>query len=322
MEGAMPFTRRSLLVKSGLALGAFGSGVGSLVAQQPPNDPGPDRVVLLGTRGGPNVNGYSPSPSANLIVYKGVPHVVDTGYGVTFKLIDAGLRLPLLRYIFITHHHSDHNLELGPLLYNAWTAGLRTPVDVYAPSGLFAMLAAYWESNRFDTETRIADEGRPDPRMLVTAHEFGQGVVLSHDDVRVTALKVAHPPVTESYAFKFQLADKTVVFSGDTAFFPPLSDFAKGADYLVHEAMYEPGVDAAVRRVANAERLKASILSHHTRAEDVGRIAAMANVKTLVLNHFVPAGDNNVAPETWRDAARTTFQGNIIVGRDMVQLPL
>nr|WP_309249339.1 MBL fold metallo-hydrolase [Bradyrhizobium brasilense] len=62
------------------------------------------------------------------------------GYGVTFKLVEAGLRLPLLRHIFITHHHSDHNLELGPLLYNAWAAGLRTPIDVYAPTGLVVPL--------------------------------------------------------------------------------------------------------------------------------------------------------------------------------------
>ncbi|WFU68026.1 hypothetical protein QA636_12000 [Bradyrhizobium brasilense] len=40
----------------------------------------------------------------------------------------------------MTHHHSDHNLELGPLLYNAWAAGLRTPIDVYAPTGLVVPL--------------------------------------------------------------------------------------------------------------------------------------------------------------------------------------
>ncbi|MBR0801613.1 MBL fold metallo-hydrolase [Bradyrhizobium jicamae] len=318
----MAFTRRRFLIKSGLAIGVFGSGVKPILAQQPPNEAGPDRIVLLGTRGGPFIGGYSPSPSANLLVYKGVPYVIDTGYGVTFKLVDAGLRLPLLRYIFITHHHSDHNLELGPLLYNAWANGLRTPVDVYAPTGLYSMLSAYWESNRFDIETRIADEGRPDPRKLVAAHELSEGLVLSRDDVRVSALKVIHPPVTESYAFKFQLGDKTVVFSGDTAFFPPLADFAMGADYLVHEALYVPGLDAVLSHVGNADRLKASILSHHTRVEDVGRIAAMANVKTLVLNHFVPAGDKNVAPEVWRDAVRTTFAGNIVVGKDMLQLPL
>jgi hypothetical protein len=89
-----------------------------------------------------------------------------------------------------------------------------------------------------------------------------------------------------------------------------------------HSGFHEPGVGAAVRRIANAEKLKASIPSHHPCAEGVSRVAAMANVKTLVLNHFVPAGDNNVAPEVWMNAARTTFGGNIVVGKDLLQLPL
>jgi ribonuclease BN (tRNA processing enzyme) len=163
---------------------------------------------------------------------------------------------------------------------------------------------------------------RAAPRELVAAHEFREGLVLAHDDVRVTALQVIHPPVTESYAFKFELGDKTVVFSGDTAFFPPLAEFAKGADYLVHEVLYAPALDALVRRRPNADRLKASLLSHHTRAEDVGRVAAMANVRTLILNHFVPLDDKTLTPDVWSDAVRMTFGGNIVVGRDLLQLPL
>jgi ribonuclease BN (tRNA processing enzyme) len=268
------------------------------------------------------VSAYSPSPSANLPVYKGVPYVIDVGYGATFKLIEAGMPLPALRYVFITHHHSDHNIELGPLLYNSWAAGLRTPVDVYAPVGLKALIIAYWESNRYDLETRIADEGRPDVRALVTTHEYSEGPILSTQDVRVTALRNVHPPVTESYALKFELGGKTVVFSGDTTFFPPLAEFARGADYLVHEVLYGPALDALVRRRPNADRLKASIMSHHTLAEDVGRIAALADVKTLVLNHFVPGDDKTLTPQMWSDAVHTTFTGNVVVGRDLLQLPL
>ena len=129
-------------------------------------------------------------------------------------------------------------------------------------------------------------------------------------------------PVTESYAFKFELGGKVVVFSGDTTYFPPLPEFAKGADYLVHEVLYGPALDALVSRRPNAATLKASILSHHTLAEDVGRIAASANVHTLVLNHFVPADDNSLTPQVWIDAVRKTFRGKIVVGKDMLQLPL
>jgi ribonuclease BN (tRNA processing enzyme) len=318
----MPCTRRNFIATSSLSLGAAIVGLRSGTAQQPVGAAGRDRLVLLGTRGGPFVSGYTPSPSANLLVYKGVPYVVDVGYGVTFKLNEAGMPLPALRYVFITHHHSDHNIELGPLLYNSWAAGLRTPVDVYAPVGLKALITGYWESNRYDLETRIVDEGRPDLRTLVIPHEYSEGPILSNQDVKVRALRNVHPPVTESYAFKFELGGKTVVFSGDTTYFPPLAEFAKGADYLIHEVLYGHALDALVSRRPNAERLKASIMSHHTLAEDVGRIAALANVKTLVLNHFVPGDDKSLTPQMWSDAVRTTFGGNVVVGKDLLELPI
>src|SRR5262249_7436058 len=130
--------------------------------------------------------------------YRNVPYVVDAGYGVTLKLVDAGLPLPALRYIFITHHHSDHNLELGPLLYNAWASGLRPRVDAYGPVGIAELLDAYWQSERFDIDTRIADEGRPDLRKLVGTHTYAQGEVFADQNVKVTALRNVHPPVAES----------------------------------------------------------------------------------------------------------------------------
>jgi ribonuclease BN (tRNA processing enzyme) len=316
----MAWTRRKFVAASAL----FGLTTQRGSAGDHVNDLGPDRLVLLGTRGGPAINGYVPSPSANLIVYKGVPYVIDAGYGATFKLIEAGVPLRRLRYIFITHHHSDHNLDLGPLLYNAWASGLSGPVDVFGPRGLNDLIEFYWRSNSYDIETRMSDEGRPDVRKLVHKHEFNEGPVFSHDAVTVSALRVIHPPVTEAYAFRFVLGRKIVVFSGDTAYFPPLADFAADADYLVHEVVYPPALDALLSGRPNVDpsKLKASILSHHTRPEDVGRIATRARAKTLVLNHFVPADDKALTPDVWLHAVRQTYSGRIVVGRDLLQLPL
>lgn len=283
---------------------------------------GRDRLVLLGTKGGPRITSYAPTPSSNLLVYRNVPYVIDAGYGVTLKLAEAGLPLPALRYVFITHHHSDHNLELGPLLYNAWASGLRQHVDVYGPAGIQELVDAYWQSERFDIETRIADEGRPDLRRLVTAHTYTEGSVFADENVKVTALRNVHPPVVESYALKFELGDQTVVFSGDTTYFPPLADFAKGADILVHEVMYAPALERLVQKNPNAATLMAHLKASHTLAEDVGKIASAANVKMLVLNHFVPGDDKSVTPEVWTDAVRKTFAGHIVVGRDLLELPL
>jgi ribonuclease BN (tRNA processing enzyme) len=309
-------TRRNAIA---LAAGLLSADLGGQAFAQ---GAGSDRLVLLGVRGGPLVTGYSPTPSASVIVFQGVPYVVDAGYGVTLKLLAAGVPLAAIRNVFITHHHSDHNLELGNLAYNAWLAGLRTQVDVYGPSGVDALMSAFWESNRFDVETRIADEGRPDPRLLVAAHAYAEGPVMTSGEVRVSALRNNHPPVTESFALRFDLGPKAIVFSGDTTYLPAMVAFAANADYLVHEVMYPPAIDAMVARRPNAARLRDSILSHHTRPEEVGRIATAAKVKTLVLNHLIPSDDPAVTRDVWLKAVQPHFGGRIVVGEDLIALNL
>ena len=318
----MPNSRREFIRKSCLLSGAAGLNISSGLNEEYFINQDGDRLVLLGTQGGPLIRSYKQTPSANLIVHKNVPFVIDTGYGVSFKLKEAGINLSTLKYIFITHHHSDHNLELGPLLYNSWIAGLSDPVHVFAPAGLKSLLHFYWESNRFDIDTRIKDEGRPDIRTLVISHEFSEGELVSNSDFEISALKNIHPPIDDSYAFKFNLGGKIVVFSGDTTYCPALAKFAAGADYLIHEVMYGPAIDEMMKRRSNATKLKASIMSHHTLAEDVGKIAQEANVKNLVLNHFVPPDDKTITDQVWINAVRSTFSGNIIVGKDLLQIAL
>jgi ribonuclease BN (tRNA processing enzyme) len=301
------------------------SPTGPVRAPQPGTGPslGPNRLVLLGTRGGPAIRtGYIPSPSASLIVYDNVPYVIDTGYGVSFKLVEAKFPLLSLRTIFITHHHSDHNAEFGLLLNNAWATGLCTPVDAYGPAGIAELANGFWQAYRFDIETRMADEGRPDLRALVAVHEYTEGSVMTSPDVAVTALRNVHPPIRESFALKFAFPDKVIVFSGDTAYFPPLAAFARGADILVHEVMYAPALEDLVRRNPNAATLMAHLKASHTLAEDVGRIAAEAGVSKLVLNHFVPADGAGLTDRNWIDAVRTAYEGEIVVGKDLMEMRL
>src|SRR5437867_1632074 len=94
------------------------------------------RLILLGTKGGPSVGKSGRSNPSTLILINDIPYVVDCGYGVSRQLISAGISPNRVRYIFITHHHSDHNLEYGPLLYNAWVTAQPIHIDAYGPTGL------------------------------------------------------------------------------------------------------------------------------------------------------------------------------------------
>jgi ribonuclease BN (tRNA processing enzyme) len=280
------------------------------------------RIVFLGTKGGPRI-GLNAANPANLVVVNDTPFVIDCGAGVSRQLLAAGVPIPSVKYIFISHHHSDHNLEYGNLFYNAWAAGLSTPIHSFGPKGIEAMTKAYWELNKFDVETRIEDEGRPDPRPLLIAKDITEdGVVLQTPDVKVTAFRTPHPPITDNFAYKFETPDGTIVFSSDTAYNPKLAEFAKGADVLVHEALYLPAVDRLVIKTKNGATLKKHLLDSHTTTEDVGRIAAAAGVKVLVLSHFVPGDDPLVTDDDWTADVKKNFSGRIIVAKDLMQLTL
>ncbi|MGH6925108.1 MAG: MBL fold metallo-hydrolase [Propylenella sp.] len=281
-----------------------------------------DRLVLLGTKGGPRVAAHRANP-ANLLVIGGVPYVIDCGYGVTRQLVSFGLELTELRTIFITHHHADHNLEYGNLIYSVWARGLTHPVDAYGPIGLERMTELFLELNAFDIRIRMADENRPDLRKLVRAHDvLMNGEVFRNDSVTVTAFQTPHPPIYDNFAYKFETKEAVIVFSSDTEYNPRLAEFASGADILVHEALYEPGVNALVARIPNAGRLKEHLMAAHTTTEDVGRIAAQAGVKTLVLSHFVPGDDPNITDAMWAEGVRKHYAGRVIVGADLMSIPL
>jgi ribonuclease BN (tRNA processing enzyme) len=275
-----------------------------------------DRLVLLGSKGGSAIRPGGPWPTSSLLEIGGRNILVDCGLGVTRALTDAGVSLKALDLIFVTHLHSDHILELGPLIHTAWTAGLATSVRVFGPAGTRDYWRNFLQAMAFDIDTRIVDEGRPDIRDLVSIAEFSEGTVLEEGGLVVASLRVDHPPVTDCFALRFDHGGRSVVFSADTAHFPPLAGFAEGADVLVHEAMLEEGVDRLVADTGNGARLKQHLLASHTLAADAGRIAAAANVGRLVLNHLIPADDPGINEADWIEAVRKTWDGALTIGRD------
>jgi ribonuclease BN (tRNA processing enzyme) len=313
---ALPYHRRQFLLNGTGFL--FSSALFCGIAPGQPRKR--TRLILLGTKGGPNLGSSGRNNPATLILINDVPYVVDCGQGVSRQIMSAGVSLERLRYIFITHHHSDHNLEYGALLYNSALAEANH-LDAYGPPGLKKLTHDFFEYEKFDIETRIVDEGSPDFRKNIVVHEFDKpGLVMQNDDVKVTSCRVRHPPITQSYAYRFDAKDRSIVISGDTAYAPELAEFAKRADVLVHEAMYLPAIEALVKRVPSATRLRAHLLASHTSTEDVGRIAAQAQVKTLVLSHLVPGDDPSITDEQWTEGVRKYFKGPIIVGKDLMEI--
>jgi ribonuclease BN (tRNA processing enzyme) len=277
------------------------------------------RLVLLGTAGGPTPKVGRAAPAQAIIVGDRM-YLVDCGDGVARQLALAHLPIRSLRGIFITHQHSDHNAGYGPLWLLGWTAGLQA-IDAYGPPPLEKMTRLLLEAYAFDIETRIADEGRAPLTPLIRAHDITTGGEIFKDDrVRVTAALNKHAPIVHSFAYRFDTADRSIVISGDTAYSEAVIALAKGADVLVHEAMYRPYWERA--EAPQPQTVRQHIIASHTDVEDVGRVAAAAGVKQLVLSHFVPSEPPDaVTDEQWLAGAKKHYNGPITIGRDLMEIP-
>jgi ribonuclease BN (tRNA processing enzyme) len=312
-------------MRSGMHRRAFLAGAAALTvaAWSPSRSDGQaskTRLILLGTGGGPRPRKAN-AASSQVIVVNDTVYVIDCGNGVARQLALADVPLTKLRHVFVTHHHSDHNADYGNLIWLAWASGLNTRVDTWGPPPLERMTNLFFEMNAYDINTRVADESRVPLIPLVHVHELTRGgPVMQDEQVKVTAALVDHPPVVPAFAYRFDARDRSIVISGDTVRSENLIKLAEGADVLVHEALFVPGVDRLVARAPNAASLKKSILSHHTTAEDAGRVAQAAGVKMLVLSHFVPADDPAITDQMWIDEARRYFRGPVIVGKDLMEI--
>jgi ribonuclease BN (tRNA processing enzyme) len=282
------------------------------------------KLVILGTGAGP-VPGRSRQMTSHVMLSNGAAYVVDCGLGVTDQYARTGIPFAALRSIFITHHHADHNIEYGPLLIVGWIQGMPLSVRAYGPPPLKQMSEDFLRAYQTTIDFWAEDFKMKPLGMFDVGEVSAAGPVMQDDNVKVSAVLVQHPPVKPALGYRFDFHDRSIAFSGDTTPLEAVAQMAKGVDVLVHEAMYVPAVETYVRgqiakgRPVSIEAYLAHMKADHAPVEDVGRIAAEAGVKTLVLSHLTPAIDS-ISDDTWRAPAAKYFGGEIVVAHDLMVL--
>lgn len=266
--------------------------------------------------------------TSQILVSNGATYVVDCGMTVSDRIVQAGVSLSSIRGVYITHHHPDHNSEYGPLLLMAWINALYGELNTYGPPPLGQITEDYLRSIKWTVDLWIKDLQVP-PFPKINAHELLEpGPVMQDENVKVTSALVQHPPIVPAYGYRFDFKDRSFAFSGDTVPVDAMVQLAKGADVLVHEAMMYDRImsdmihmprDGQKANIAQVEVMLQHMQRCHSKVEDVGRIAAEAGVKTLVLSHLTPGRDLPViSDEQWRSRAAKFFKGEIIVGHDLM----
>lgn len=208
--------------------------------------------------------------------------------------------------------------------------------------GIADLTDAQIRAHAYDLNIRMRESGRHDLTTLIVPHDleipaaFGargpdsvsppmDPILVAEDDhVRVTATLVRHAPVFPAFAYRFDTADGSVVFSGDTAPCPNLVRLAQGTDLLVHEVYDDGAIEEAApgdhtEDAREEARRRHHMVTSHTALSEVGGVAAEAGARRLVLTHFVP-GDDALPDRHWIDRVSKDFDGEVVVGHDLLEL--
>jgi ribonuclease BN (tRNA processing enzyme) len=280
----------------------------------------PTQIVMLGT-GNP-----CPEPSrsgpATAIVVNDTPYLIDFGPGVV-RRVTAGFEKGIaafgyggvnIKTVFLTHLHSDHTAGYPDLIFTPWVMGRRTPLEVYGPNGIKAMTKHVLKAWEVDIEARtngLNQHNRTGYR--VDAQEIASGVVYRASDVTVTAFPARHEEMVDSFSYRFETSDRTIVISGDTAPTQALIDHSRGCDVLIHEAYSMMACRNVARPSPDFRR------RHHTSSADLAEIANKIRPGLLITYHRSNVGEEGTSSD--RDVLieeiRRAYKGRVVAANDL-----
>lgn len=274
------------------------------------------KVILAGT-GVPTPNPQRMG-SCVVVLVNDQPIIFDCGRGAVTQLVRAGIDPSQVEHVFLTHHHFDHTIGLPDLLLGSWIVGRKLPVQVFGPAGTSAFIQSVWEAFKIDIESRRKSrEGKQGAisTLEVIPKEIDAGPVYETSEWKVRAVRVDHLP--GSLGFRLDTQDRSIVFSGDTRPCPALVELARGADLLIHEVFFSPEFESSGAPYGrHREFVHPDWINRvrHTKPHEVGKIAAEAGVKKLVLTHLW----SNEGEERLKQEVAAYFSGEIVVGQDLL----
>ncbi len=301
-------------------------------------------VTLLGT-GVPllqaDVLAQNGRALSGLLVQAGKERMLfDCGQGVYNRLLQSNRDNSVFATnnisvdkVFLSHLHTDHIADLAPLyslgaLYrnDAFFTLATKPLQVWGPGagpnqpiGTWAMMQSFRQAYESDFYVRQLFTGPGDVvftneavETVNAANEIPEqgGEIYNANDVKVTAFRVNHDPVSPSFGFRVDYKGKSFVYSGDTAPDANVVKYAKGVDLLVHEVYGYPRSDAA------------EIFDYHTSPEDAAtKIFAKARPKQAVYSHLVM--QPGTTPQDLINRTRKAgYKGKLAAGQDLMAINL
>ena len=239
--------------------------------------------------------------------------LIDCGEGTQVQLRKAKAKFSKINHIFISHLHGDHVFGLPGLISSFRLLGRETPLNVYGPKGIKAMMEAIFKY----TETYQGFE--------VIFHELSSKnseKIFEDNRVEVYTIPLDHRIYCNGYLFKEKLKERhlnmkeiskyseieicdyhnlkrgkdfilkdgytlknealttaaeppvSYAFCSDTRYLESIVPIIKNVDLLYHEATFLHDL----KEMAD--------YTGHTTALEAAKIARKAKAKKLILGHF------------------------------------
>jgi ribonuclease Z len=288
----------------------------------------PFAVTVLGASGAlPALGRY---PSSQYVQIDKHHFLVDAGEGVQIQLTRYGINMNRIEAIFITHLHGDHYLGLMGLLFSMHLNKRQNDIHIYAFKGLSEIILLQLKYSKsslhykiifheltnepgveiFESETitvqtiplvhkilcngflfreklkprRIDKEKISDGVSIQQIIQLKQGLDITDDKGNVILKNedfTLPPRPSRAYAY-----------CSDTAFSELICKYVADVDLLYHEATF------------SSDDQQKAFETRHSTAREAAAIAAMANVKRLLIGHY---SARYHSPEVLLNEARQTF---------------
>jgi len=326
------YRRQALL--SALFLAVLSHGLVPSVALSQPLPAAKFEFVTLGTQGGPSTSATRSQP-ANVLVRPGEAYLIDVGDGTAGRLTAAHVPIRWIRGIFISHLHFDHIGGLFAILGLRHQLNDNAPLTIYGPPGTKATVTGLFAAMQPSTEEGygLPGEKTVPPETNIEIRELNDHSVAKLASFVVTTAVNTHfsfSPGSEmdqrykSLSYRFDLADRSIAYTGDTGPSGAVEKLAFKADLLIAEMIDLPAVLSQIGKQGappspqEAAGLTLHLSTQHLTTEQLGQMARRARVGAVVVTHLASGGSPEPgAPARYVSEIRRQYSGKVVVANDL-----
>jgi ribonuclease Z len=233
--------------------------------------------------------------------------LVDAGRAVAEALRAAEIPASQPDTVFLTSLLPESTVGLDDLLFAGWLDERRGPPGTRKLAE--ALVAGHGRGIAGSVEARDL----PPAAARFEAIEIDGGWSETLGDLSVSIASLPAGPI-EAFAYRFEWHGRSAVVGGAGWGGETLERFARGANLLVHEAVFvlTPEVAAQLEMPIEPERLRREA-AFHTGIDEVGGLARRAGVETLVLVRLRPPPVYDIQLTSLID---DEFPGRIVIADD------